>query len=263
MTLCVLGLPAWLKPTEGMVRHLRPEPSSPESADPRLQMLLKHRRREQKGKPMPCKSPEQQALPSMILLHMEPGLLLQPPRAQTTRTASPATTATTMPLLTAGLKPACTSRAQNWQMQWKSSMPFIGRSWLREGFLTYLWQAAWEDSAKGPTGQTGTKCKQRRDNASLARGWNAGTTMSTRPRMRDDDDDMGDRDRHGRPHEIGVSWSPCRPRSLRAVFFQKPSSLHPFARPHPNKRCRRAARREPLLEHGPQAEDTIPAPYCG
>ena len=195
----VMGFLLLQRPLEGKahLRHLEPALIAQTGTHRLLIQLL----RTVVQKPSPSPQPEKTAL--------------LPLRATETRRPP-----------THGQKQVWSWMEKSWAQPWNGCTPFTATSCRHGAYRLDPRQGAWEDSGDGPMEQTGYRCKARRGRDSRGTVCESGRSTSTRRRM--NGADGGDRDP---PDVTNEHRTPYRPRSLRAVRFQQPCHLHPYAFP--------------------------------
>ena len=166
---------------------------------------------------------------------------LPPPAQWQTRTA---TVQVMHP--TAGRKPACSWKATPLKKQWKGCTHSTDKSCRRDECRADRKPDVWLDFDGRPTCQIGTKCKQKPGKGLLGSDWRNGASLSMQLPMKSGAAAESGHALHGHLPNLDLRNAPFRPRSLRAVVFQKPCHLHPHFKSH--KPCRRY--KQPLRHSG-------------
>ena len=145
---------------------------------------------------------------------------------------------------TAGQRPVFFWKAIPLKKQWSDCTRSTDKSCRRAECRSNPKLGVWPDCAAKPTAQTGTRCKQRPGKGSQGPGWKNGVSSSILQHMRSADVGETDRAPHEQLLDFGRQATPFRPRSFRAVFFQKPCHLHPHSRPTSQKPRRRSVHQQ-------------------
>ena len=198
--------------------------------------------------------------PSLRRVQQEGEHLLPPPHP--VRKSAQTVTPSQQRDPSAGPRPASGWRAPTSTMRWNACTPSTGRSSKQDTCQASPRQAVLPDSDARRTSQAGDKCRQKPDKGSQASGWRNGSNTNLLQLMRNEDDDSpDDPDRRAQLRELSKPGTPFRPRSCRALNFQKPCHLHPYARPTFPKQRRKCQKQRMHPWSGcpaPEQGDTIP-----